>query len=444
MSDLVEKAKIFATQEHQRINHVRKYSKKPYQTHLDAVAKLVATVSDDEEMVAAAWLHDTVEDTPATLDDIEKAFDISIAELVEELTDVSKPSDGNRAARKEIDRQHLAQASKRAKTIKLADLIHNCADIVHHDPKFARTFVVEMQALLEVLKEGDAVLLKRATKLLAKSEDKLGIDKTSERHIEPMRNPDFKITGFEDENFKNKFMGLFTASDIAENILSFDSDTKTEKASSAFSYHKQSVASIRINGEVQGFIRQQDLKGIVCGESMRHYTVDQVINGTANLNIVIHVLTRHNFCFVSVKGEVTSVITRNDINKPQVKMWLFGLVTMIETTLMKLIDKFYPDETWKDVLSSGRLMKAEEIQGERKRRNIQSELSDCLQLSDKASILITSKKVLEFMGFDSAKQAKKVIKELESLRNHLAHAQDIVVNDWAQIARLVSRLDVAG
>jgi hypothetical protein len=444
MSDLIEKAKNFATKEHQRINHVRKYSKKPYQTHLEAVAKLVATVTDDKEMISAAWLHDTVEDTPATLDDIEKSFDIAIAELVEELTDVSKPSDGNRAARKEIDRQHLAQASKRAKTIKLADLIHNCADIVQHDEKFARTFISEMHALLDVLKEGDAVLLKRATKLLARSEEKLGIDKSCQRHIEPQKNLNFQITGFEDENFKNKFMGLFTASDIAENILSFDSDTKIDKAISAFSYHKQSVASIRINGEVQGFIRQQDLKGVVCGESMRHYTIDQVIKGSANLNVVIHVLTRHDYCFVSVMGEVTSVITRNDINKPQVKMWLFGLVTMIETTLMKLIDKFYPDESWKEVLSPGRLIKAEEIREERKRRNIHCQLSDCLQLSDKASILISSKKTLEFMGFDSAKQAKKVIKELESLRNHLAHAQDIVVHDWAQIARLVSRLDVGG
>ena len=46
-----------------------------------------------------------------------------MAYLVDCLTDVSKPSDGNRAVRKEIDRQHLAKASPKAKTIKLADLI---------------------------------------------------------------------------------------------------------------------------------------------------------------------------------------------------------------------------------------------------------------------------------------------------------------------------------
>ena len=74
MSDLIIKAQEFATMEHKRINHVRKYSALPYQTHLRAVAKLVSTVTDDEEMIAAAWLHDTVEDTPATLGDIEKIF----------------------------------------------------------------------------------------------------------------------------------------------------------------------------------------------------------------------------------------------------------------------------------------------------------------------------------------------------------------------------------
>ena len=161
MSDLVERARAYATRAHKRIEHRRKYSNQPYEVHLEAVAKLVASVSDDAETIAAAWLHDTVEDTPATLGDIEAQFGAAVAELVEELTDVSKPGDGNRALRKDIDRQHLAQASARAKTVKLADLIDNCSDITRHDPRFARIYLAEMGALLEVLKEGDP-----ATKIL--------------------------------------------------------------------------------------------------------------------------------------------------------------------------------------------------------------------------------------------------------------------------------------
>lgn len=440
MSELIIRAQNFATTEHQRINHVRKYTNKPYQTHLQAVAKLVATVTDDEEVIAAAWLHDTVEDTPATLGDIEMEFGSHIAELVEELTDVSKPSDGNRAARKEIDRQHLATSSRRAKTIKLADLIHNCVDIVKNDEKFARTFISEMQALLDVLEGGDVTLLKRANKLLIKSSEKLGMDPLIQRHIEPINNVMMTLPGFADVNFKNKYLQLFTARDIAESLLSFDSDTSCDKANKAFNYHKQSVASIRINGKVQGFVKQLGLKGKVCGDSMYYFTLDQVIRGAASLSDVIHVLTRHDYCFVSVFGEVTGVITRDDINKPQVRMWLFGLVTMIETGVTQVIERVYPDEEWKQFLSSGRLEKMEQIWSERKRRNLHCSLIDCLQLSDKAGILITDNKSLTQMGFETVKQAKKVIKELESLRNHLAHSQDIVLHDWAQIARLVNRL----
>ena len=93
MSDLVDRARIYATDAHQRINHRRKYNNDPYHVHLSAVAKLVAAVTADEEMIAAAWLHDTVEDTQATLEDIEAAFGMPVAELVEELTDVSKSGD---------------------------------------------------------------------------------------------------------------------------------------------------------------------------------------------------------------------------------------------------------------------------------------------------------------------------------------------------------------
>ena len=74
MADLIKRAKTYAQEAHQRIDQRRKYSNLPYHVHLDAVAKLVSSVTDDEEMVAAAWLHDVVEDTPATLEDLEQEF----------------------------------------------------------------------------------------------------------------------------------------------------------------------------------------------------------------------------------------------------------------------------------------------------------------------------------------------------------------------------------
>lgn len=159
-------AKAFATDCHASVDQRRKYTGEPYIVHPTAVVALVKSVPHTIEMVLAAWLHDTVEDTSATIEEIRAMFGEDVAQLVEMLTDVSKPSDGNRAIRKEIDRQHTASASSQAKTIKLADLIDNTGSIVTRDPEFAKIYMAEKELLLECLTEGDPALFKLASSML--------------------------------------------------------------------------------------------------------------------------------------------------------------------------------------------------------------------------------------------------------------------------------------
>jgi hypothetical protein len=443
MPDLVDRARTYATEAHLRINHRRKYNNEPYHVHLSAVARLVASVTDDEEVIAAAWLHDTVEDTQATLEDIESIFGLSVAELVEELTDISKPGDGNRATRKRIDRLHLAQASRRAKTVKLADLIDNCKDITRHDPRFAQVYLEEMNELLDVLADGDPTLFKRAERIHAKSVERLGLVNRSRIHTLSPESLAEQWSGITGPKFRRMFVELFTARDIAESLFSFDIDSACHDVRKVMTHHHQDVASIRSKGTVQGYIRYHDLRDGACSDCMRHFTADQVISGDSTLSDVIHVLTRHNYCFLSMLGEIAGVICRDDINKPMVRMWLFGLITIIETRIVQMIQMKYPDDSWQPILSKERLSKARQMQEERQRRNQHCSLVDCLQLSDKARIAIEHPQIIELFGFESKRSAKQVIKNLESLRNNLAHAQDIVTHDWAQIARLSQRMGEA-
>lgn len=161
MSNLEYKAKLWAKRWH--AGQLRKYTNTPYYLHPGAVAQIVKTVPHTPEMVAAAWMHDTLEDTNATESEMRIEFGDQVTELVLWLTDVSKPSDGNRAARKLIDREHTRKASPEAKTIKLADLIDNSVSIVEHDPDFAKVYLAEKRLLLdEALREGDATLWARA------------------------------------------------------------------------------------------------------------------------------------------------------------------------------------------------------------------------------------------------------------------------------------------
>jgi len=154
----------FAVEAHR--DQKRKYSGLPYYTHPIVVAGIVAQVTDDEDVISAALLHDVVEDTPVTLEEIRDKFGQRIASLVEMVTDISKPADGNRKIRKDIDREHLAKASAEGQTIKLADLIDNSGSIIDCDPNFAKVYMKEKQALLQILTKGNKWLQSRAQRII--------------------------------------------------------------------------------------------------------------------------------------------------------------------------------------------------------------------------------------------------------------------------------------
>ena len=165
--DLVHKAQVFAIAAHSAVGQKRKYTGEPYYVHPAEVARIVAEVpGSTAEMVAAAWLHDTVEDTGVTTTDIHMNFGPEVAALVGWLTDVSKPEDGNRAHRKAMDREHSAAAPAEAQTVKLADLISNSRSIIAHDPAFARTYLEEKRLMLAVMTKGDAGLHAEASRFV--------------------------------------------------------------------------------------------------------------------------------------------------------------------------------------------------------------------------------------------------------------------------------------
>lgn len=162
----VQKADAFAEAAHAAVGQKRKYTNEDYIVHPREVAQIVASVPHTREMLMASLLHDVVEDTNVTIEQIREEFGDVVADLVSDLTDVSKPEDGNRAIRKAKDLEHTANASADAQTIKLADLLSNTKSIVAHDANFARIYLAEKSKMLDVLTKGDATLHARAVQAL--------------------------------------------------------------------------------------------------------------------------------------------------------------------------------------------------------------------------------------------------------------------------------------
>ena len=433
MEDLVRKARRYATEAHSRINHRRKYSLEPYDVHLKDVADIVASVTDDQEMIAAAWLHDVVEDTPASFIDVEREFGHDLAELVGELTDVSRPSDGNRATRKAIDRARLAGVSRRAKTIKLADLIDNCRDVCGHDPEFARVYLTEMASLLEVLGDGDQTLYSRARTMLDKNAARLGLSlAVVDVQTEPRQTLPASLASL--GRIAAVFKGTFAARDIAHPLPSVDFPL-TAAAGEIMAREGLPVLGVRHGGRVRGYALREDPL------HERDFRPGQIVGDGACFSEIITTLSLHSVCFVRAFDSVAGIITRADVEHPYMRMWLFGIITMYEAQLASIIEDTWPGDSWQGLVSTGRLDKARQLMEERQRRGQHCSLLTCLQFSDKIQIMLENKAMRDIFGFSSRKSALKVCKEFESLRNNLAHAQDIATHDFAQIARLAGRIE---
>lgn len=144
MEGRIEYARIWAGTKHK--GQYRKYTGEPYIEHPLIVSEMVREHGLSETAIVAAILHDTVEDTDATFEEVLEYFGAEVAEYVWYLT---KPPEfvGTRSIRKEHDRWRLSAAPEEVKIVKFYDVMHNAGSIKEHDPELWSSWRHEMQLL---------------------------------------------------------------------------------------------------------------------------------------------------------------------------------------------------------------------------------------------------------------------------------------------------------
>lgn len=167
METALEKIREFADAAHSR--QQRKYTPERYIAHLIRVMELCRKHSGRLPVLAAALLHDVLEDTAVTKEKLARFLATVMKEeeagetlqLVVELTDVytkQRHPRLNRKKRKAKEAARIERTSADSQTVKYADIIDNCREIVEHDREFARVFLRECKSLLTMMPKGDAAL----------------------------------------------------------------------------------------------------------------------------------------------------------------------------------------------------------------------------------------------------------------------------------------------
>ena len=237
------------------------------------------------------------------------------------------------------------------------------------------------------------------------------------------------------------FEQSITVRDIAEPLSSFDESYPAEAAREFMEERDYDVVGVRNEGAITGFVERSDLREGVVGDVSRPFGEGEVVEESEPLLTALETLKTGRWVFVQFLGNPSGIVTRGDLQKAPMRMWLFGLLSLFEMQLLRRIRSSHGDESWKRYLGDDRIEEASRILSLRKERNEAIDLADCLQIADKKMIFAKSEVLSKLIAPMSRRSWEKFMRDVERLRNNLAHANDLGSEDWPKIAETVEQLE---
>lgn len=187
---------------------------------------------------------------------------------------------------------------------------------------------------------------------------------------------------------------------------------------------------IGICGKAEGakahaYVHREDLNTAdTCEDARSEFSVDRLVSGHTPIRQCFLRIIEQDWLFVLGPKGVDGIVTCADLQKQPACMMLFATVSLLETALTTAIRELHSDDSWMQVLSQNRIDKARKLLTERAKREQDLDLIDCLQMGDKSDIIAKNKDLRQMLGWESRNAAKKSLKNLQTLRNNLAHAHD--------------------
>lgn len=162
MTPLERDAKQYATEAHAAAGNTRKFIGGPYITHPAEVVSILRRYTDDPATLAAGWLHDLKDDAGISHAALVARFGDEVADLVEWVSADTATAHLPRRDRVTIAIAKIGFAPGKAHTLRAADILSNSRNIAERDPRFARTYLPEKAATLQVLSLAHPDLLAEA------------------------------------------------------------------------------------------------------------------------------------------------------------------------------------------------------------------------------------------------------------------------------------------
>jgi predicted transcriptional regulator len=193
------------------------------------------------------------------------------------------------------------------------------------------------------------------------------------------------------------------------------------------------------NRKIVGYAKRTELNNGLVEQFTYNIDLNQVISDSTPISQLLNIFSENSFVFVLKNNLVNGIVTRADINKPIVRIYLFGIISLFEMHLNFWINNYYKNDSWTEIIKKERLDEAIKIYELRKGKNEDLSLLECIQLSDKKVILKSTTDFLKLFDL-SKKQTERFLKDIEKIRNELAHSQNSIISnlEWVDFVNTIS------
>ncbi len=251
------------------------------------------------------------------------------------------------------------------------------------------------------------------------------------------------------QSLRDLFENSITIAHLVEPLKAVTADAEVATILPWMELHDFDVMGIKIAGRVTGYVERSALRKAIgnnphskCIDYQKNFSPDELVAISTPLLKLMLILRQHLRVFVLDCNQVNGIVTCGDLQKAPVRMLLFGLITLLEMNLLRLVQRYYPNHRWQEILKSDRLEAAQKLWRESQARNEATELIDYLQFCDKRDLIIHNLELMQLLGLNSKRGAEKFFKATEQLRNRLAHAQDLTSgSSWLEVIDLAGAIE---
>lgn len=251
----------------------------------------------------------------------------------------------------------------------------------------------------------------------------------------------YRRRGTRFDSVKQLFIENITAQCIYEPLLSCPLNSESNLAKEALVIRDFDVAGVKKTeeGPVVGYVIAKEIGEDEFKKYVIPIGIDVVISDSTPVANIVNVLDGNEFVFVISGNQVTGIITKADINKPPVRIYIFGTISLLEMHLNLWISHYYHNNSWTGEIPVERMAIANRVYEKRKGNNQELSLLECLQFCDKKELLSKSEDFLNVFGF-TKKSFQEFLRRAEDIRNELAHSQNSIISnlEWNKFFKTLS------